>query len=442
MSDIALVLAGHGSHISPHTAGIVWRYVDRLRSWGVADEITACFWKEPPSFHHVFDSLLARRVVVVPVFTARGYFTGEVIPSEMGLNGAATVRDDKTIMLTRTIGEHSMLESIVQEFVLDTLSAYNLAAEDTAVAIIGHGTRRNPESRDATRRQASRLRELEFVHEAVDVYLDDDPDIPSLYRNTTAPNIIALPFFVAPGSHVSLDVPSALGISDTRAPQRVNGRNVHYGDPVGVDDRICQVILDLARETGLPFAANRVASPWAGFPKAGRETLLRALSNGDTLRFGQVTLTAERVWHKGEFEPTQVFESPAQLRSHLRDDPFRSLPTSSDLPAGWQVELESPQKAHAVLETVYPGLVADWSAARERDLNTETLQDVSRRQLGMFRDIHSLDELAIDRTIEQVCGNCVRQPTWWDKSLPGEIPCKAACNMWLTTAVKQAEAVL
>ena len=50
MSEIALVLAGHGSHISPHTAGIVWRYVDLLRLWGVADEITACFWKEPPAF--------------------------------------------------------------------------------------------------------------------------------------------------------------------------------------------------------------------------------------------------------------------------------------------------------------------------------------------------------------------------------------------------------
>ena len=310
------------------------------------------------------------------------------------------------------------------------------------MAIIGHGTRRNPESRHTARHQAFRLRELDLVSDVVDVYLDDDPDIPSLYRTTSAPNIIALPYFVAPGSHVSLDVPRALGISDAEAPQRVNGRDVYYGDPVGVDDRICQVILGLARETGLPFADNRVTSPWSCFPQAGRETLTRALNFDDALRFGQVALTRERVWHEGEFGPTQVFGSPAQLRSYLRDDPFRPLPTSNDLPAGWRVELESPEQAQAVLETVYPGLVAEWSAARAGDLRTETLQDVSGRQLGMFRDIHGLDELAIDRTIELVCGNCVRQPTWRDKSPPGELPCRAACNMWLSTAVKPAEAVL
>lgn len=442
MSEIALVLAGHGSHISPQTAGIVWRYVDRLRSWSVADEITACFWKEPPSFRHIFDTLLARRVVVVPVFTARGYFTKEVIPNEMGLIGAVTVKGEKSIFLTRGIGEHSKIESIVQAFVRDTLSTYNLAAEHTAVAIIGHGTRRNPESRYTARHQASRLRELDLVSEVVDVYLDDDPDIPSLYRNTSAPNVIALPYFVAPGSHVSLDVPNALGISDADTPQRANGRIVYYGDPVGVDDGICQVILALARETGLPFAENRAASLWSGFPKAGRETLLSALNSDDTLRFGQVTVSSERVWLKAVYQRTRAFESPAQLRSYLRDDPFRPLPTSTDLPAGWRVALENPEQAHAVLETVYPGLIADWSAARAGDFLTENLRDVSGRQRGMFRDIHRLDERAIERTIEQVCGKCVRQPTWRDNNRLGALPCRAACNLWLSTAVKQAEADL
>ena len=439
MSEVALVLAGHGSHISPHTAGVVWRYVDQLRRWGVADEITACFWKEPPSFRHVFDALLARRVVVVPVFTARGYFTSDVIPNEMGLTDTVTLSGDKTILLTRPIGEHKMLETIVQEFVRDTLSVHNLDTAKTAVAIIGHGTRRNPDSRNAARHQADRLRERQLVREVVDVYLDDDPDIPSLYRNTTAQNIIALPYFVAPGSHVSLDVPGALGIAEGAAPHHVNGRNVFYGDPVGIDDRICQVILDLARESGFPFAVNRTASPWSGFPKAGRETLLRALNGNHLLRFGQVTLSRERVWRDCEHQPNLVFESPAQLRSHLRDDPFRPLPTATDLPSGWQVKLDSPDQAHAVLETAYPGLVADWSAARKGRLKTESLEEVSRRQQGMFRDIHSLDAGAIDRTIKRVCGSCVRQPTWQDSSPPGELPCRSACNMWLSTAVKQAE---
>ena len=96
----ALVLAGHGSHISPDTAGVVWSYVDQLRGWGVADEITACFWKEAPSFNQVLDTLVSEHVTVVPVFAAAGYFSQKVIPAEMGLEGPLTRRDGRTIHYT------------------------------------------------------------------------------------------------------------------------------------------------------------------------------------------------------------------------------------------------------------------------------------------------------------------------------------------------------
>ena len=61
----ALVLAGHGSHISPQTAGIVWKNVDALRAMGIADEVTAAFWKETPSFHTVFNTLTSDDITIV-----------------------------------------------------------------------------------------------------------------------------------------------------------------------------------------------------------------------------------------------------------------------------------------------------------------------------------------------------------------------------------------
>ena len=335
-----------------------------------------------------------------------------------------------------------MLEKIVQASVREMMISYNLPAKDTAVAIIGHGTLRNPQSRDATRHQAARLRELALASEVVDVYLDDVPDIPSLYRNTSAANIIALPYFLAPGSHVSLDVPSALGISGDSTPEYVNGRTIFYGDPVGIDDKICRVILELARETGLPFVVNPDATPWTSFPKAGRQTLLKALEHGVTPRFGQVNASRERVWHGQQFDGNRSLGTPEQLRSFLRDQPFRPLPTTRNLPVGWQVELDKPQQAHAVLDTIYPGLVADWAAARDGQLRTESLEDISSRQQGMFRNINMLDRDAVESTIALVCGNCVRQPTWWDDDQKAALPCKAACNMWLTTAVKREEAII
>src|SRR5688572_3717410 len=103
MGKTALILAGHGSHISPETAGLVWRCVDAMRLWGAANEITAALWKETPSFHEVFNTLTADEITIVPLFTAQGYFTQTVIPAEMGLDGPVTVRDGRTIRYTEAL---------------------------------------------------------------------------------------------------------------------------------------------------------------------------------------------------------------------------------------------------------------------------------------------------------------------------------------------------
>ncbi len=462
MSQIALILAGHGSHISPNTAGVVWGYVDRLRQWGVANEVTACFWKEVPAFSHVLDTIQADTVVIVPVFTAQGYFTQTVIPTEMGLDGAITNKNGKTIYYTPTIGEHPYLETIVQERVADTLSTYQLDTQDTAVAIIGHGTRRNNRSQDATRHQANQVRQQNIVAEVVDVYLDDEPDILSLYESTQAKNVIAVPFFLAEGSHVTIDVPEALGIQYGDVPDEVHGRNVYYTAPVGTDDAICRVILELARNTGLPFPIHNTSSNsigvelrstpteskesqihvWSGFPIFGRDRFRQELEQEEHLQFGQVMVTDSKVWHTDDSIDTPSLSSPEALRSFIRETPFRPLPTSDDLPTGWHVDVQSADEAYAVLETIYPTLISDWANQKNNSFITESLHDIGTRQTGMFEDIHLLDVVVIQNTVEAVCGRCIRQPSWLTEQVSDntDLPCKTPCNVWLSTAKKMGDA--
>ena len=263
----ALILAGHGSHISPHTAGLVWGCVDRLRALGVADEITACFWKEPPSFRGVLDTVQAREVVIVPVFTAQGYFTQTVIPAEMGLDGARTIRDGRVIHYARTLGEHPGLVAVVRQRVTETLAAAALDPQEVAVAVIGHGTPRSATSQDATRQQAAQLHAAGLVAEVFAVYLDDDPPIQSLYDTVRAPTIIAVPFFLAPGSHVKQDVPRALGLGESGGT--VRGKRVFYTAPVGTAETLDTLMLDLARETGLPFRPSPDERRVARLPSGG-----------------------------------------------------------------------------------------------------------------------------------------------------------------------------
>lgn len=436
MSGTALILAGHGSHISANTGGIVWDYVDRLRSWGVADEITACFWKEAPAFSQVLDTVEANDVVIVPVFSARGYFTSEVLPSELGLSGDCERRGGKTIRLTRPVGEHPKLQSTVESRLRATLKRHGLRPEETAAAIIGHGTRRNRQSRDTARHQARRIRELNWLCEAIDAYLDDEPDIPSVYRRTRAANIIALPYFVADGSHVRQDIPRALGIAELDSVNQVGDRAVYYCDPVGSDESVPHLILDLARETGLPFERKEAAGEWPNYPRAGRRALLQALESETIIQFGQVMVSRERAWHRANKEGSRAFSSPAALREFVREDPFRPLATSADLPAGWRVDLGEPNDAQAVIETVYPGLVADWAANKRGSLKCESLREIGLRQNGMFKDIQRLPPYVIEMTLDKICGNCVREPAWWSpvSSARVALPCRSACNLWLTTA--------
>jgi sirohydrochlorin cobaltochelatase len=429
----AFILAGHGSHITPETAGVVWRHVDRLRAEGRADEVTAAFWKEMPSFHRVLATLTADDVTIVPMFTASGYFTHTVIPAEMGLTGALTRRGGRVIRCTPPLSEHPRLFAIVRARVEAALSAHDLAREHTAVVVIGHSTRRSPESRRATEAQADRLRAEGAAGEVVAVYLDDTPEIPELYALTTQPNVIAVPFFLAAGSHVTIDVPHAIGLAEGQNHAVIQGRSVIYTPPIGMGDDLLDMVITLAADAGAPLYPMRAGTAWDAFPTAGRDALITAVHVSGGLRFGGLWLTPDAVCVWGDEGAQQAIDTPAALRARVREQPFRSLAVADDLPGGWRVAIRHPHQLHAVVETVYPGAVADW-AARDDDGFAAPLEATLARQTGMYRALSRLSQAEVTHVVGQVCGGCVRHPTWHDGRSTDELPCHEACNHWLSAA--------
>ncbi len=435
----ALVVAGHGSHISPQTAGIVWQNVDALRMAGVADEITAAFWKESPSFHSVLDTLTASDITVVPLFTAQGYFTRTVIPAEMGLEGSVTRRDGRVLRYARTLSEHPYLAQVVQQRVHDALQVCGARSDQAAVAIIGHSTRRNPDSRKATEAQVDLVRRAGLVAEVVAVYLDDSPGIAEVYDLTSVPYLIAVPCFLALGSHTTIDVPDKLGLAPGQKMGRVRDRVVIYTPPVGIEQALRDVIMELARDAGAPLREPQPGSAWDCFPAAGRDDLIAAVQRAGPLTFGQLLLTPSEVRpvSAGDGEISKLSD-PAALRARVREHPFRPLATADNLPVGWRIPITRPDMLHAVVETVYPGAAAHWSAHKHGILTVEPLESTAARQTGMYQALAALDPMKQAEVAAHVCGHCVRHPTWHHGETPaGAIPCPEVCNVWMSAALDE-----
>ncbi|GAB5494521.1 MAG: hypothetical protein Phog2KO_47360 [Phototrophicaceae bacterium] len=430
--SVAVILAGHGSQISPETAGVVWRYVDALRQMGIADEITASFWKEQPEFSQVLKTVRADTLVIVPLFTSSGYFIQQIIPAEMGLDGAVTHQNGCTIYLTRTVGEHHRITEIVRQRILDVLQTENLSPKSTSVAIIGHGTPRSNTTQQTSRHQVKTLSDEGLVALIVEAYLDDEPNIPSIFQRTDNENIIAVPFFLAEGSHVSIDVPNALGINYGDYPAKVQKRTLFYTPPIGTDAVMLQLIIDLIQDCGIEVNSTD-ASVWSHFPQVGADTLLDKLEAEKSLTIGQLQITPESVRTINGTEEITL-HTPTEIRAHLRENPFRPLASSKDLPCDWIVRVKNIHQIPAIIEMIYPGALADWSAQLKAQFLAESFLAVMQRQQGAFRTLRTIDFATQSHFVSSVCGRCIKHPSWHQKdTLSDSIACSTPCNLFLST---------
>lgn len=432
----ALILLGHGSHISPNTAGIVWNAVDNLRYLGVADEITAAFWKEQPGFYSVFSSITATDITLIPLFTAQGYFTQTVIPTEMNLTGRITQRAGKIIRYAQPPVYHPKIQHIVTSRIDNALQQYALSSADVGIAIIGHSTRKNPKSREATEHQAQILREKGHFGAVITAFLDDDPEINTIYDRISQSIIIVVPLFLAMGSHTTIDVPEALSLPPNQTYSIVQGKQVIYTPSIGDGQDLSNLILDLARDVDAPlYHPKPIKNMWNGFPRGGWDAFKMHLRGHDHLKIGSLMVRHDGVGATPDDEqPAKIITTPSQLRDIVRGLPFRPLSTAHDLPSGWVAPAKSFDEVCAIIETVYPALLPH--IMPDSHYSYTPLAQTIARQTGMYRALAVLDDITIADITQTVCAGCIRYPTWHTPT-PTPIQCDEACNWWLSHALKR-----
>ncbi len=248
MRKQALILAAHGSRQEPSVNASVRALANELAGSGSFCEVRAAFHQGEPSFSTALDGLDCDEAVVVPVMTSEGYYCDHVLPREMTKNhrfGQLRVRQ------TKPVGTHAQMASIVHRRAGELAARFGIDRDRALLAVIGHGTSREPRSRLSTERLVGALQRMGCYGDVKAFFLDERPGVEEIVSQDGTDGVIVVPFLIGAGPHVLLDIPRRLGIvasSEASPPfvSVIHGCAVACDSAIGTDPGLVEIIADLA----------------------------------------------------------------------------------------------------------------------------------------------------------------------------------------------------
>ena len=251
----ALLIVGHGSTENPDSSTPYFDHAEEIRKRNLFAEVHVCFWKEEPSMREALFMIDSAEVYIVPDFISEGYFTQEVIPRELELDGATTVRDGKTLHYCLPVGVHSSMTDLILRRAKDV--AQGVSPEETTLIITGHGTGLNKNSTKAIKDQADLITASGAGYSLVtDAYMEEPPFIADWNKIAKTPNVVVVPFFISDGLHSYQDIPVMLGVRDEigpaasqaevfhQNPYEIREKTLYYSSAIGTEPLLADVILD------------------------------------------------------------------------------------------------------------------------------------------------------------------------------------------------------
>jgi sirohydrochlorin cobaltochelatase len=279
----AFVVAAHGSHLNPGASEPAFSHADRVREAGAFDEVREAFWKEEPSFREVLRTVESEEVYVVPLFISEGYFTEQVIPRELRLDGwdgwdsdgtgAASVTLDatdveKTVHYCGPAGTHDAMTDVVVRRA-ESVTGDPEVGDGVGLAVVGHGTDRNENSAKCVEYHADRIRERGRFAEVRALFMDEEPEVDDVTDYFDSEDVVVVPLFVADGYHTQEDIPEDMGITEDYregwdVPAAVDGHRIWYSGAVGTEPLLGDVLLERAADAGADVTDTRAPGVPAG----------------------------------------------------------------------------------------------------------------------------------------------------------------------------------
>ena len=253
--DSALIIVGHGSTENPDSSTPYLDHAREIRRRSLFGEVHCVFWKEEPSLRELWWLTDLHELYVVPDFISEGYFTQEVIPRELELDGPTSLVKGRTVHYCSPVGVHPSMTGLLLRHAAE--AAPDVDPADATLFVVGHGTGLNPNSRRAIEDQVGRIRRSGAGYASVqDAYMEESPLIAGWDQLAPTGEVIVVPFFISDGLHSYQDIPVLLGMEEQvglpasqrdvfrHNPHHLRGKRLHYARAIGTDIHMADVILD------------------------------------------------------------------------------------------------------------------------------------------------------------------------------------------------------
>jgi len=115
-----------------------------------------------------------------------------------------------------------------------------------ALILVGHGSTENPDSSAPTFEHADEIRRRGIFSEVVCAFWKEEPSLREVYRMLDSEEVYVVPNFISEGYFTREVIPRELRLD--RETTEVDGKTIHYCDPVGIHESMTRLILHRAEE--------------------------------------------------------------------------------------------------------------------------------------------------------------------------------------------------
>lgn len=208
----ALLIAAHGERLPGAGNDSVMRIADAIRERAIVSEVAAGFINGTPSIADALGGFTTRRILVYPLFASNGYFTRDRLVQLIDEASG----EDREIEILPPLGHDPGLPALIVDRIRRTALDNGVSPESLAAILLGHGSRRNPASRNATEQIAGAIAKSEICRGVAVAFLEERPHLDEAVQSVDGPAIV-VGMFSGDGLHGARDAPrlvEQLGRSD------------------------------------------------------------------------------------------------------------------------------------------------------------------------------------------------------------------------------------